>query len=115
MEKRNFVISDIHGCLKTFRYLLEDIIHYTKSDTLYLLGDYIDRGPDSKGVIDYILSLKERGYRIYPLKGNHEQLLLDAYEEAPFAEKAWLRNGGENTLKSFGVKNVKSILSTISQ
>ena len=48
-----YAISDIHGCLKTFKALLTKL-DFSKQDELYLLGDYIDRGPDSKGVIDYI-------------------------------------------------------------
>jgi len=50
---KKFAISDIHGCAKTFKALLKKI-NFSKEDELYLLGDYIDRGPDSKGVIDYI-------------------------------------------------------------
>lgn len=48
-----YAISDIHGCAKTFKNLLRRI-SFSKEDVLYLLGDYIDRGPDSKGVIDHI-------------------------------------------------------------
>ncbi|MEL6721291.1 MAG: metallophosphoesterase, partial [Bacteroidota bacterium] len=53
-----YAISDIHGCSKSFQALLEKI-NFSPKDELYLLGDYIDRGPDSKGVIDHVLSLKE--------------------------------------------------------
>ena len=106
---RNLVISDIHSCLKTFQYLLEESIFLTKEDKLYLLGDYIDRGPDSKGVIDHIISLTRNGYQVYPIKGNHEQLLLDSYNERPFAEQTWLRNGGAITLESFHVSQAKKI------
>ena len=54
---RKIVISDIHGCLNSFKALLYKIV-YSKRDELYLLGDFIDRGPDSKGVIDYIWKLQ---------------------------------------------------------
>ena len=74
---RRFAISDIHGCLKSFQALLQQI-SYTKKDTLCLLGDYIDRGPDSKGVIDHIWELQEEGYAIHCLRGNHEQMLLNS-------------------------------------
>ncbi|MFT6129303.1 MAG: serine/threonine protein phosphatase 1 [Neolewinella sp.] len=48
-----YTISDIHGCLKTFRALLDEL-KLDRNDELFLLGDYIDRGPDSQGVIDLI-------------------------------------------------------------
>ena len=78
---RRFVISDIHGCSKTFKALVENKIQFTKDDNLFLLGDYIDKGIDSVGVLDYILDLKENGYSIFPLLGNHEQNLLEASKE----------------------------------
>ncbi|NJL76491.1 MAG: hypothetical protein HC892_17235 [Saprospiraceae bacterium] len=53
-------MSDIHGCVKTFKALLQKV-EWVATDELYLLGDYVDRGPDSKGVIDYILDLQARG------------------------------------------------------
>lgn len=112
---RRFVLSDIHGCIETFRHLVEGVIRLEKSDTLYLLGDYIDRGPDSKGVIDFIMNLQSEGYAVYPLKGNHEQMLLDALEDQPFSEKLWRRHGGETTLQSFGVTQPISIPSTYIQ
>ncbi|MBN2519246.1 MAG: serine/threonine protein phosphatase [Bacteroidales bacterium] len=79
--KRRFVISDIHGCSKTLKELIENKINLTKNDELYFLGDYIDRGPDSCGVIDYILELKEKKYNIFTLRGNHEQNILNADKE----------------------------------
>lgn len=54
---RIFIIGDIHGCNKTFRKLVLEKIIIRKTDKIYCLGDYIDRGPDSKGVIDFILLL----------------------------------------------------------
>ncbi len=106
---RKLVISDIHGCLKTFQYLLEETLQLTKEDKLYLLGDYIDRGPDSKGVLDLLISLSQNGFQVYPLRGNHEQMLLDSYHELPLVEKNWLNNGGAITLESFGVTQAKKI------
>jgi len=100
---KKFAISDIHGCLKTFKQLLVTI-QFTKEDELYLLGDYIDRGPDSKGVIDFIWQLQEEGYTVKCIRGNHEQLLIDGIEEADkFA--LWERNGALPTLESFGINN----------
>lgn len=99
---RAIAISDIHGCLKTFKSLLEEQVQFTKDDTLYLLGDYIDRGPDSKGVIDYILELKGSGYQVRCLTGNHEQMLLAALKNREKKSIFW-RNGGKQTMESYGL------------
>lgn len=98
-----FAISDIHGCAKTFKALLNKI-EFSKEDTLYLLGDFIDRGPDSRGVIDHIWELQEEGYTIYCLRGNHEQMLLDE-----LAEKEVWYNGEPEMLKSFHAKSNQDI------
>jgi serine/threonine protein phosphatase 1 len=84
IEKKNntrrLVISDIHGCLKTFAALIEKV-NPGKSDQLFFLGDYIDKGPSSDGVIDYLLKMISDGYILLLLKGNHEENLLSAYME----------------------------------
>lgn len=95
---RRFAISDIHGCLRSFRALLEEI-NFSKEDTLYLLGDYIDRGPDSKGVIDHIWKLQKEGYTVHCLRGNHEQMLLNE-----ISSPNNYFDGESETLRSFGVK-----------
>ncbi len=105
---RKIAISDIHACLKTFRYLLEEKVKLQPEDQLYLLGDYIDRGPDSKGVIDYILQLKEEGFQLHCLMGNHEELLLESMHDSGMRE-IWDRNGGMTTKRSFGVKAAHKI------
>ena len=74
---RRFVIPDIHGCYYSFESLLNKI-EFSKSDHLFLLGDYFDRGPYGDKVIDLILHLLHEGYPVFPLKGNHEQMLLDS-------------------------------------
>ena len=104
---RQFAISDIHGCNKTFGALLDQIA-LTREDELYLLGDYIDRGPDSKGVIDRILQLKDEGYRVHCLMGNHEQMMSFALLEEAWKE-TWTLNGGLNTLESFGASSLFEI------
>lgn len=106
---RQFIIGDIHGCHKTFQALL-DKIGFSIFDELYLLGDYIDRGPDSKGVLDTILDLKNSGYSLTCLKGNHEQMMLNAFHASSEKETfTWLSNGGNETLLSMGIKNPKDI------
>ena len=77
---RRLVIPDIHGCYLTFKTMVEEIVSLQKEDQLFLLGDYIDKGPDSGAVLDYILGLIDKGFEVYPLRGNHEQNLLYAYE-----------------------------------
>ncbi len=99
---RIFVIGDIHGCNKTFRKLVLDKIKLQKEDELYCLGDYVDRGPDSKGVIDFILELKEKGYHVHTLRGNHEQLMMDSGKARENFIR-WVENGGRKTMESFGI------------
>lgn len=106
--ERIFAIGDIHGCSKTFETLLFDKIQLRKTDQIYCVGDYIDRGHDSKGVIDIILKLRDDGYSIYTLRGNHEQMMLDAFtfEEAM---DLWIKNGGDETLESFGIASLNDL------
>jgi serine/threonine protein phosphatase 1 len=99
---RAIAISDIHGCLKTFKALIESEVKLEKSDKLYLLGDYIDRGPDSKGVLDYILQLISEKYDVTVLKGNHEEMLLRSIHDQNYLT-SWLINGGDKTLDSFKI------------
>ena len=63
--RKHWVIPDIHGCARTLHALIEDNIKPTKHDELYFLGDYIDRGPDSKGVID--MCVKNENYNFIDL------------------------------------------------
>ena len=99
---RIIAIGDIHGCCKTFKALLYKGIKLKKSDEVYCLGDYIDRGPDSKGVVDLILDLRKMGYKIHTLKGNHEQMMMYAELDKRNNEN-WMKNGGDITKESFSV------------
>jgi serine/threonine protein phosphatase 1 len=83
-DTRKFVVGDIHGCKKTFEALL-DRIHFSSSDQLYLLGDYIDRGPDSEGVLAMILQLMASGHQVFPLMGNHEEIFIQACRECIYS------------------------------
>lgn len=98
---RQFAISDIHGCNITFGNLLDQIA-FSTSDELYILGDLIDRGPDSKGVFDRVFQMQEEGYQVHCLRGNHEQLFLDAVNDEEWAVGMWESNGGIQTMRSFG-------------
>ncbi len=102
-----YVIGDIHGCSSSLSGLL-DKISPEKGDTIYFLGDYIDRGPNSKAVVDIILGLKESGILIMPLMGNHEEMMLNSFFSVKYFEQ-WKKNGGRSTLKSFLADHVKDI------
>ncbi len=105
---RKIAISDIHGCLSTFKALLWDQIGFTQRDELFLLGDYVDRGPDSKGVLDFIMKLREDGYAVRCLLGNHEDMMVRSMSNFDELDM-WLLNGGNPTLESFGVSYVEDI------
>jgi serine/threonine protein phosphatase 1 len=105
---REFVISDIHGCCKTFRFMLEEILQPSLSDKIYLLGDYINKGPSSKGALDFIMDLLEQGFQVYPLMGNHEKNMLDALED-PTQFYSFIEKGGAFTLQDFGVDKISDI------
>ena len=74
--KKRWVIPDIHGCLNTLKALINEQIRPARYDELYFLGDYIDRGPDSKGVLDYLRALQKDEYTLTLLKGNHEDFAV---------------------------------------
>ncbi|EAY26743.1 metallophosphoesterase family protein [Microscilla marina] len=78
---RRFAVGDVHGCCQTLKKMVEETLQLTKDDHLYLLGDYIDKGPDSAGTIDYIMALQAQSYQVYCLRGNHEENLLQAWQE----------------------------------
>lgn len=101
-------MGDIHGCINTFFTLVNTYIGLKKEDRLILLGDYIDRGPGIREVVDYIMELIEKGYNVTPLTGNHEWMLVKSYDY-PGMLPLWLYNEGMTTLVSFGVKDVRSI------
>lgn len=109
-KPKRYVIGDVHGCSLTLRVLVEDVIKPEPTDVIFLLGDYIDRGPDSKGVLDYLLALIDREeIHVFPLMGNHEELCLKAAAGDKIAEKIWYGNGGYGTLQSFGVGRAEDI------
>lgn len=105
---RVFIIGDIHGCCKTFKKLILEKISIKKSDKIYCLGDYVDRGPDTKGVIDFIIRMREQGYNIHTLRGNHEVLMLES-EIDEYAFHHWTKNGGDKTLISFKIDSINKL------
>lgn len=117
---RQWVIPDIHGHPKTLQALIENKIKPSHTDSIYFLGDYIDRGPDSKGVIDFIMRLQKAKYAIRTLRGNHEDYLLRIFDKESekhilgitvrnSLKKEWFKYGGQDTLKSFQAGDVHEI------
>lgn len=105
---RRFVIPDIHGCALTLDRLLREVIHLKRRDELYLLGDYIDRGPRSREVLDILMGLVMKGYRVFPVRGNHEEMFLESCHDRDMF-RMWVRNGGRAALDSFGVEDACEI------
>ena len=105
---RLYAIGDIHGRFDLLDALLVRIERDQRGRAempvrLIFLGDYVDRGPDSKGVVDRLVQGFSRPYTAVFLKGNHEDMLLSFLAD-PLAGVNWLRNGGEATLLSYGVE-----------
>lgn len=90
-------IGDVHGCLNTLQELLRQL-RPAADDHLVFVGDYIDRGPDSKGVIEFLLDLRER-FECTFLRGNHEAFMIDYLDHGTLDQ--WRMNGGQETLASY--------------
>jgi serine/threonine protein phosphatase 1 len=93
-------VGDIHGCSRALGAVLSAIAPGA-DDTVITLGDHIDHGPDSKGVIGLLLGLVGR-CKLVPLKGDHEEMFLAALSGRDSVCR-WHRAGGEQTLRSYGV------------
>lgn len=112
--ERKWVIADIHGCYLTLKTLIENQLNPGNEDRVYLLGDYIDRGPRSAQCIKYVMQLQNEGLKLTPLMGNHEEGMLNAYYEEASPRKrlffkpsnkskaAWYEYGGKKTMESYG-------------
>ncbi|MEW5687526.1 MAG: metallophosphoesterase family protein [Pseudomonadota bacterium] len=104
-----YAIGDTHGCLPALLDLLARIeadavgVGAGERPLLVFLGDYMDRGPDSRGVIEAILELEAGGrFEVVCLKGNHEDAMIRFLADPAYAP-AWIENWGEATLRSYGV------------
>jgi serine/threonine protein phosphatase 1 len=95
---RLLAIGDIHGCLRALETLLA-AVSPQPDDQIITLGDYVDRGPDSRGVLERLVALYDRG-RLVPLIGNHDLMLLQARD---IPDSLWLGFGGDATLRSYGI------------
>lgn len=97
--KRYLLISDIHGELNMFEEMLQKVQYNPEEDQLVLVGDYVDRGPNSRGVLNKVMELKAEGAIV--LRGNHDDMLVAAAENEENAWKRWWKNGAIPTLKSY--------------
>jgi serine/threonine protein phosphatase 1 len=95
---RHLAIGDIHGCFTALKSLI-DFVAPSCDDTIVTLGDYVDRGPDSRSVIDLLIDLSEK-LSLVPLRGNHEIMMLDARRKNSWLQP-WLKYGGDATLASY--------------
>jgi serine/threonine protein phosphatase 1 len=100
-----FTIGDIHGCISYLEDLFAKLKIDPEKDRIVFIGDYVDRGPDIKGVVEFILELKQT-YQVICLIGNHERLLLDYYDYGHNKE-LWFANGGTSTVVSYGIETTR--------
>ncbi len=121
-------IGDIHGQLDQMERLLAELHRagLRDSDRVIFLGDYIDRGPDSCGVLESLIKFKQNRKNSIFLRGNHEQLFLDTFEQLSrdnhqaddtgslsVEAQIWLQNGGIDTLSTYGVSNLSQVSAAI--
>ncbi len=103
-----YAVGDVHGRIDLLQRLLDliegDAAASPRAErrTLVFLGDYVDRGPDSRGVVERLIRDLPPGFDTHFLKGNHEAILLDFLND-PWRLDHWLLNGGEETMRSYGV------------
>ena len=120
IKGKTWAIGDIHGFTDSFKSLLKKI-NPAPGDRLILLGDLIDRGPQSKELIDHIILLREEGIEIICIRGNHDDLMLKSYHEETnssgfmrfikrdIVKKSWLNMGGSATMNSFSARKMVDI------
>ncbi len=96
---RTLAIGDVHGCNTALAHLLREVKPLS-SDRVVFIGDYIDGGPGSRQVIDFLLGLKKTCSPVF-LRGNHEVMILDARDD-PLKSNLWRSYGGQETLFSYG-------------
>lgn len=105
---RIFVVGDIHGCHRELAIMIDYLKlkeRLSQDDLLLFIGDYIDRGPDSKGVIDLLLALKREHENVIFLRGNHEDMFLNFMGFDGTMGEVYLLNGGRDCLSSYDIKS----------
>lgn len=105
-----YAVGDVHGCLRELTEaesrIADDPVPADKAKLIVHLGDYVDRGPDSAGVLDYLSRPSPHGIERVCLCGNHDDLMT-AYVRNPAAHGSWLGLGGHATLKSYGITSAQ--------
>ncbi len=101
IDHKIFVIGDIHGERQKAVSFIETL-PFASQDLVIFLGDYIDRGHDSRGMIDYLIKFRKKHLNTIFLKGNHEDMFLSFIDNA-FSEEVYFYNGGEATLRSYDI------------
>ncbi len=107
--ERIYAVGDVHGRYDLLRQLIDRIGEHSNalepaaSLHILLLGDLIDRGPQSAQILDFLYDLQRKTDRVIVLQGNHEEALLQALDGNLEIFEAWLRVGGTETLRSFGL------------
>lgn len=107
MSNRIIAIGDIHGCSVALRILL-DAIAPTQEDTIVSLGDLVDRGPNSKAVIEMLLEMRDK-CNLVLIQGNHEDMMLEVVKQVEPPQE-WLKHGGVSTLDSYGFTGELSVI-----
>ena len=104
---RAYAIGDVHGCLAQLNAMLDhierDVSDYAGKAYLILLGDVVDRGPDSRGVIERLRTYQHPALRKVMLMGNHEEFLLRALDGEAGTLRRWLEFGGAECVASYGL------------
>jgi serine/threonine protein phosphatase 1 len=101
MSRKIFAVGDIHGCYDKLAAMMK-ILPWRKDegDLLLFIGDYIDRGPKSREVVDFLVRLRQEGGEFVFLKGNHEKMLMDYYIQQK-DQMLYVANGGAETIASY--------------
>ena len=101
MNRKIFAVGDIHGRYDKLVAMME-ILPWEKEsgDLLLFIGDYVDRGPRSRDVVEFLVQLKKQGGNFVFLKGNHEKMLLDFYIQQK-DQMLYVANGGAETIASY--------------
>mgnify|MGYP005749543995 FL=1 len=103
-----YALTDVHGCAQTLKAMVLNQLELKKEDELYILGDLVNKGPDSKEVIDFVIHLQKQHYQVTCLRGNHDEMLLQASVKG---EKALNLTPTEKklTMQSFGIDRFEQL------
>lgn len=104
---RLIAVGDIHGCDRPLRLIL-DTIQPQHDDVFVFLGDFCNRGPNTKAVLDEVMNLAEK-CGVYTVMGNHEEMVLGAFQGGKSDHEFWCKFGGDKTLASFGISHAKEL------